>query len=251
MTATVPTGLAMKPLIGITGRRLPSASLATLEPRYQKTSIDMFFSDFPKWVAAAGGLPVEIPYEGADPDLMQHLHGVIITGGQDVDPSRYNGDPSSVKGPTDTDRDHYEVTLATAALESDVPILGVCRGAQIINVALGGTLVPDLTPMPIDHVSIGLPVETMQHTVDFTPGSLAHDLYGDRAMVNSLHHQAVDQPGRDVQVTGRADDGTVESFEIAGRRALAVQWHPEWVEYLDPAFEWIVRAAASRAIHAH
>ena len=241
----------MRPLIGITGRRLPSTALSAIEERYQHTAIDMYFSDFAKWIHAAGGIPVELPYEAGDKDTVARLDGLLITGGQDVTPSLWNGPTEAVKGDTDIHRDHYEMALASYAIADGVPVLGICRGAQVINVARGGTLVPDLPTTPIDHVSSGLPVETRQHDVTFEEGSLASRLYGETSKVNSLHHQSVHQCGEGILVTGRAGDGTVEAFEIPGHLVLGVQWHPEWLGVLDPSIQWLVNVAADRAVGCH
>lgn len=238
----------MKPLIGITGRRLPSGALSTIEDRYRNTQIDTYFSDFPRWVHAAGGIPVELPYEAGARETVTRLDGLLITGGQDVCPRRWGGKAETAIGAVDILRDEYEVTLAKAALDLHLPLLGICRGAQVVNVAQGGTLVADLPSRPIDHVATGLPVHTLQHEVLFAEGSLARKVYGRSARVNSLHHQAVDRCGEGVTVTGRAPDGTAEAIEVFGRPVLGVQWHPEWLGDLDPSFEWLVEAANDRLI---
>ena len=234
-----------RPLIGITGRRLPSSELGALEVRYQRTAINMYFADFAQAVHRAGGLPVELPYEAATPELVGRLDGLVVSGGQDVDPDRWNGPAECAKGPIDTARDAYETVLIQAALETGTPVLGVCRGAQLINVVLGGTLVADLPADELDHVSTGEPVHVRTHTVTFEPGSLCERLYGASATVNSLHHQAVATPGQGVIVTGRAKDGVAEAFEVTHKSVLGVQWHPEWLD-VDPSFRWLVHTAVDR-----
>lgn len=217
-----------------------------LEERYQRHQFDMFFSAFPVAVAAAGGLPVELPYEAATGAVVTRLDGLVITGGQDVEPRQWGGDLACAVGPIDPARDAYELTLAKAALEGGVPVLGVCRGMQLLNVALGGTLVGNLDT-PIDHTSKGRQTSERVHSVDTNERSLARALFGARAQVNSLHHQAVDEPGSGVTVTGRASDGTAEILEVAGAPVLGVQWHPEWHDEPDPSFRWLVHAAVDRA----
>lgn len=234
-----------RPLIGITGRRLPSGALSQIEERYRHTSMMVYFSDFARGIAAAGGVPVELPYEAAVPELVDRLDGLVVTGGQDVSPERWDGPPLCAKGPIDTDRDNYEAVLIEAALAIDLPVLGVCRGAQLINVVLGGTLVPDLGGSAVDHTSGEHAVGARTHDVTFELGSLAARLYGPRTAVNSLHHQAVATPGVNVRISGRAPDGVVEAIEMAGRPLLGVQWHPEWLED-DPAFRWLVNVAVDR-----
>lgn len=234
-----------RPLIGITGRSLPSDNVSTLEQRYQATSINMYFADFAQAVHQAGGIPVELPYEAAAAATVDRLDGLVITGGQDISPQLWGGPAECVKGPVDMTRDSSESVLIAAALESGTPLLGVCRGAQLINVVLGGTLVGDLPSSVIDHTAQGQPVGARTHQVTFSEDSLSRQLYGTTTTVNSLHHQAVDRPGAGVTVVGRADDGVVEAFEVVGKPVLAVQWHPEWLD-TDPAFTWLVHTAIDR-----
>jgi len=234
---------AWKPLIGLTGRRLPGSALVGLEDRYQVHDLDMFFSAFARSVAAAGGVPVEIPYAARAQDVISRLDGLILTGGQDVAPSTWGGDPACAVGDIDVVRDTHELELARLALDMRVPLLGVCRGAQVLNVALGGTLVPDLPADDINHQSVGCATHERTHGVQTADGSLARLLYGRVFHVNSLHHQAVDLPGVGVNVTGQAGDGTVEIIEVEGSPALGVQWHPEWHGTEDPAFRWLVNVA--------
>nr|WP_202550936.1 gamma-glutamyl-gamma-aminobutyrate hydrolase family protein [Streptomyces sp. SID8352] len=234
-------------MIGITGRRLPAASLPLLEERYRHTRIDMYFTDFPRRVHRAGGIPVELPYEAGTRETVTRLDGLVITGGHDIHPALWGGGPDDAAGPIDVLRDEYEIALATAALDLLLPVLGVCRGAQVLNVARGGQLVPHLPDHPVDHVSGTLPVHTLQHEVRLAEGSLARRLYGPSTRVNSLHHQAVGRCGRGITVTGRAPDGTAEVIEVPGSPVLGVQWHPEWMSGPDPAFEWLAAVSAGRA----
>lgn len=235
------------PLIGLTGRRFPGSTLPLLEGRYQKHSFDMHFSAFPAAVAAAGGLPVELPYEAGRAAVVERLDGIVITGGQDVEPTRWGGDPMCAVGQVDPTRDAYELDVINAALELNIPILGVCRGMQLINVALGGTLVPHLANDVIDHTAPGQGTGDRVHTVATVQGSVASALFGEEVAVNSLHHQAVDAPGRGLVVTGRAADRTAEALEMPGRPVLGVQWHPEWLEEPDGSFQWLINAATDRA----
>ncbi|MFM9272330.1 gamma-glutamyl-gamma-aminobutyrate hydrolase family protein [Pseudarthrobacter sp. NKDBFgelt] len=231
----------MKPLIGISGRRFAAARIKGMEVRYQPRSVDMYFSDFARCVAAAGGVPVELPYEAAG-EVAPHLDGLILSGGQDVS-RQHGGAAQDVTHDTEPDRDLAEITLARSAIRHRVPILAICRGLQILNVARGGTLVPDLPYSPTDHQQIGHGVAEETHEVIFTAGSLASRVYGDTTRVNSLHHQAAARVGDGLIVSGISpSDGVVETLEMQDHGILAVQWHPEWRED-DPAFHWLVENA--------
>ncbi|MFE3059439.1 gamma-glutamyl-gamma-aminobutyrate hydrolase family protein [Nocardia sp. NPDC059239] len=229
----------------MTGRRF-AANRLEIEKRYRAVEFDMHFADFPRRVAEAGGLAVQLPYEAAGAELVVRLDALIVSGGQDLHPATQG----SAETPTDPDsdlrRDAHEVELVRAAIELGIPVLGICRGMQVLNVALGGTLVPDLPVQEIDHRSPGAPIADETHYVRFSTGSTMFEIYGTHAAVNSLHHQAVDRIGAGLAVTGWAPDGVVEAVELAGHPVLGVQWHPEW-RRKDPVFRWLVDAARTRA----
>jgi putative glutamine amidotransferase len=247
----------MPPLIGITGRRLSLGIVKGTSRRFQFQFTDSYFSAFGDNVAAAGGIPVNLPF-GADPEgVIDRLDGLVVTGGQDIHPSRWGGtarvdpsaDPRWNHDAHDLERDEYEAALIVAALRANVPILGVCRGHQLLNVVLGGTLVEDIEEGRIIHVSPNFAPDDGDdaHTVSFTPGSLAHTLYGPRRVVNSWHHQAVDRLGRGLTVMGSTADGVVEAIRLADRPVVGLQWHPEWMISPDPIFDWFVAQSATTA----
>lgn len=243
-----------KPLVGLTGRRFRMGLIEGAHPGYGQRLTDSFFTDFAGRIARAGGVPVMLPFDADPTDLCQWLSGVVITGGQDVHPAEWGGDESVVKdidpesdpNVHDVNRDAFETAMIRAALGAGLPLLGVCRGMQVLNVALGGTLVPDLPPGPVRHLMTTGPLSDGDddHVVTFEPGSLAQKIFGDRRRTNSWHHQAVDQCGDGLVVTGRATDGVPESIELPGTGVLGVQWHPEWMETDDGALSWIVREAS-------
>ncbi len=248
----------MRPLIGITGRRIEFGLLRDADHRYADRHVDQFFADFAHGVDRAGGIPVHLPFEAGTSAALERFDGLIVSGGQDVHPRFWGGDESVVRPDADprrhpsvhdVDRDGYELELVRAAVATRVPLLGVCRGHQVLNVAFGGTLVPDLPPGPVQHLLLSAAPSDggTDHVVRFAPGSLAESVYGERARTNAWHHQAVAICGRGVVATGWTPDGVVEAIEVPGWPVLGVQWHPEWQVTPDPALAWIVAAAAVRA----
>jgi putative glutamine amidotransferase len=247
----------MRPLIGISGRRMAISQLANTSQVYGSRHMDVFLSDFARCVWDAGGMPVNLPFE-TDGEIVARLDGILITGGQDVHPRRYGG--TTVVDPTndprlyhlahDPERDDYEAGLLEAALDRDTPVLGVCRGHQLLNVVLGGTIVEDIPQSSVAHDSSlsALTDGSHDHLVTTKPDSLVRTLYGERRRTNSWHHQAVDRLGDGLRITARADDGVVEAIEAPGRPVLGVQWHPEWMSTPDPVFSWLVNAAAAGAV---
>lgn len=187
-------------------------------------------------VEQAGGLPVAIPAglrEDTLRDIYQRLDGVLLPGGADVDPALYGETPHAKTYGIDAPRDAVELTLARWTVADDRPLLGICRGHQVINVALGGSLVQDIpsqvtTTLTHDQAD-ELPRTNRLHEVAIDPTSrLAAILGTTRVQVNSLHHQAVAQPAPVAVITAHAPDGVIEALEIPDKRfAVSVQWHPE------------------------
>ncbi|HET7736332.1 MAG TPA: gamma-glutamyl-gamma-aminobutyrate hydrolase family protein [Nocardioidaceae bacterium] len=245
---------ARRPLIGITGRRFRLSLVQGSDERYGDRCMDTAMSDFAQRVAEAGGLPVHLSYDTDPEAVCAWLSGVVITGGQDVSPTYWGGDTSVLRGIDprtdpmvhDPLRDEYEIALVRAALDRGIPVLGVCRGLQVLNVALGGTLIADLPPGSVNHLSAETaPTDgSVDHLVSFVEGSLAASLFDGDVVTNSWHHQAVDRCGAGVVVTGRTADGVVEAIEVPAQPVLGVQWHPEWMKSTDPTLTWVVREAA-------
>jgi putative glutamine amidotransferase len=198
-------------------------------------------------IVEAGGLPVILPV--LDPSLveatLEGLDGLLVPGGGDIDPRRYHQDAVAPLEKVDPARDDFELPLVRAALAAGLPILGVCRGHQVVNVALGGTLVQHVSSHDDDHLA-----DREVHEVRIAPASLLASVVGATTIgVNSLHHQAVDVAGNGLQVVARSLDGHIEAVEGLGDlRVIGVQWQPELVRDRPGhagLFEWLVREAAA------
>jgi putative glutamine amidotransferase len=186
-------------------------------------------------IQGAGALAVVLPPDARGAAQAQRLiatvDGLLLIGGLDVDPRSYGAEVDGATESTSPPRDAFELALVREALRADVPLLGICRGMQILNVALGGTLHQDLADeageQPHRH-TIGA-FDGTAHTVRLDPGSLAADAAGELLhTAHCHHHQAIDGLGEGLLVSGRAEDGIVEAVELPDRRfALGVQWHPE------------------------
>jgi gamma-glutamyl-gamma-aminobutyrate hydrolase PuuD len=206
-------------------------------------------------VARAGGCPLVLPV--VDPALaavaVGALDGLVLPGGGDVDPTRYGEPPAPETAAVDEERDAWEMACALAALDRDLPLLATCRGAQVLNVALGGSLVQHIPAATGASHSWSKRYTEEVHEVKVDPGSRLAGILGcDLLGTNSLHHQAVARPGAGVRPVAWAPDGTVEAFEVDGRReVVAVQWHPELMPD-DPVqqrlFGDLVERAARRAL---
>lgn len=235
-----------RPLIGISGRRLRGSAIGAPHG-FADAPLEAYLSEYSTSVIHAGGLPVHLPMDAAPAELVDRLDGVVIVGGDDVDPRRYGRAPGPFTVVVDPQRDEFEAALIEAAIDGAVPLLGVCRGAQLLNVVRGGTLHAHLEHGEGEsHGSYAYPRGHRVHDVRTAPGSITQALYGETTRVNSFHHQAVDAPGRGVVVTGWAPDGIVEAIELEGLPVLGVQWHPE-VFHTDPVFRWLIEQASARA----
>jgi putative glutamine amidotransferase len=219
----------MRPLIGITTSELRPGTLRTLL-RDGLAAHDelMLGTTYPKAIDAAGALPVVLaPVDlAAVPALVARLDGICFAGGHDLDPTLYGAlERHPELGATNAEHDAFELAVARAADEAGLPILGICRGAQALNVARGGTLHQHVTGHRKTEFA-GTPTQR----VAVAPDSLLAAVTGagDALAINSFHHQAVDVLGAGLRVVARAADGTVEAVEDPSRRfVLGVQWHAE------------------------
>jgi putative glutamine amidotransferase len=216
-------------------------------------------SPYFKALVAAGARPEEIQMVmpgAAEFSSFDDFDGVLLAGGEDVDPDLY-GEPvkySSVK--VNRARDDFEMALLDRGIRARVPILGICRGIQTINVKFGGTLYQDLktdTTLERDHRQQGSRSEPAHSVTVTDPDSLLHDIFTGQRPVNSLHHQAIKRLGRGLKVTAHSEDGLVEAVEMAEEYPffLAVQWHPEEMVATHPEqlriFERFVAHCRERA----
>ncbi len=179
-------------------------------------------------VVAAGGVPLLLPPVGTDPTVLDVLDGLIVAGGCDVDPSTYDAAPHPETVDTRPGRDEHEKVLIRAALDRDLPLLAICRGLQMLNVTLGGTLQQHLPEVVAHDEHRPSPAIFGTTEVKVEPGTLTARVFGDRTSVQCYHHQALDVLAPGLRVTARAGDGTVEAAEVDGHDfAIGVQWHPE------------------------
>jgi putative glutamine amidotransferase len=192
--------------------------------------------------------------------ILDLVAGLVLTGGEDVDPSRYGDRPHPALGPVSRARDATELALVGAARERGLPTLAICRGIQVVNVGLGGTLVQDLPSQRTDAAAHELDERrgNRVHDVDVEPGSRLGTILGATTLgVNSIHHQAIDRLGASMRVCARAADGVIEGVESIDPRwwMVGVQWHPEeltttpepWDRRLLAAFAAACRGSVSSA----
>ena len=226
------------PLIGITCSRTTGGAWGIYSLGH---FMDYTFSDYSEAVLNAGGAPLIIPAAQDQKSLagiLSSLGGLILSGGPDLHPRRYGEEPLTGLGEVDETLDQMEILAAKLAIENNLPLLGICRGIQVLNVALGGTLYQDIASQAPDSIchtpKADKAVNT--HTVHIHSGSRLHKLFGKREIwVNGKHHQAVKDLASELVAAARSSDGIVEAAEHPRRRfAVGVQWHPEGTWRVDP-----------------
>lgn len=223
----------MPPIIGITAGQ-DTNSYGQPGVRLMQAYIDA--------VAQAGGVPVVIPSSlanGGWEELYARLDGILFSGGGDIAVERFSGEAHPRVDDVEPDRDSVELSLLGAAATDGKPFLGICRGCQLVNVGLGGTLythIPDQLPGALDHSYPGNLRTVLVHEVQIEEGThVATVLEEPIVKVNSHHHQGLKNIAPSLRVAGRAPDGLVEAVELPDHPfGLAVQWHPEWLTALEP-----------------
>lgn len=218
----------MKPIIGI------STSFLTMEngmmPGLDRVYVN---HDYIKAVEKAGGIPLMLPPITNEEDIKSQCDlcdGFIFSGGVDINPIYYEEDPHIKLGATNSELDKYQLALCKLIVEKNKPLLGICRGHQILNVALGGTLFQDLNALSyvaFNHVQKSKRYEA-SHKVSLRENSILSEIFGKEIFVNSYHHQSVAKLGRDLEIIATSNDDIVESIQLKNKKfILGVQWHPE------------------------
>ena len=208
----------------------------TGDPRMQQ----IFRSNYGKAVRRGGGVPVFLPWKPKHAAFWaKHLDGFLFTGGGDPDPKYYGESMRPECGAPNPARDEFELALLKAVMDTGKPILGICRGEQILNVALGGTLIQDIPSQRPEAAGENHRDNEHRYAPDYParalPGTLLHSLMGcDELLTNSVHHQAVDTPAPGMRVCALSPAGIVEGIEAEGGRfLLGLQWHPEAVAAVE------------------
>jgi putative glutamine amidotransferase len=213
-----------RPVIGITAYAEPSVRWGVWDVPAAVIPLA-----YVQQVEAAGGRPLLVPPSAeALEETLDALDGILFSGGSDVDPAEYGHDAHAETTGTRPDRDRGELALLRAALDRDMPMLAICRGSQVLNVARGGDLVQHLPEVVGDEKHKHTPGVFADHDVEVKEGTRLAELIGDRAPVKSHHHQGYGKLGEGLVEAARAEDGTIEALELPEKRfAVGVLWHPE------------------------
>lgn len=218
----------MKPLIGIL------ANLATID-KGAFTGIERVHltNSYIHAVEKAGGVPIVIPVNENKENIkiqIEAMDGIIISGGDDVTPMLYKEEPVRELGYVYQVADEFDIEAIKVALEQDKPILGICRGLQILNVALGGSLYQDLKYIKGSHIQHNQQTKPYlgTHYIDIKEDSILKEIINEKILVNSYHHQSVKTLGSNLKVIAYSNDGVIEAVQRIGKKfVLGVQWHPE------------------------
>jgi putative glutamine amidotransferase len=240
-----------RPIIGITCSR-------SVDGRWSDYSrghfMEFAFDAYSQAVLNCGGAPLLVPImqnPGSLAAICGRIDGLILTGGPDVNPRFYKEEPHQGLSDVDEAQDQMEMELTRQALAADVPVLGICRGLQVLNVAMGGTLYQDIAlqvPKACNHAPRA-DRSTVSHKVRIEPRTRLYGMLKRRSLwVNSKHHQAVKQPAHGLSISATATDGLIEAVEASDRTfAIAVQWHPEGLWQKDISARKLFKALVAAA----
>ena len=232
--------MSARPVIGIT------TYLTTARWSYWELPAALIPESYVRSVAQAGGVPLLVPPSSGDgfEEILDALDGLVFSGGSDLDPELYGEDAHPETTGVIRERDDFELALMKAALDRDLPVLAICRGSQVLNVALGGGIEQHVPDRVGNDAHKEIPGVFAEHDVEVTAGTRLASIVGARTHVKSHHHQSFTGVGDQLQVTAHAEDGTPEGLEDPTRRfTLGVLWHPEEGEDLA-LFEALVAEAA-------
>ncbi|TOZ01908.1 gamma-glutamyl-gamma-aminobutyrate hydrolase family protein [Leuconostoc pseudomesenteroides] len=219
---------------------IPSNNLLHPNSNFGTNYVDYIQKNYIDGITNANALPIVLPI--GNPKLAKNyidsVDALVLAGGQDVSPLYFGEDPQINLHETDSDRDAFEVALVLEAIKQEKPILGICRGLQIVNVALGGTLYQDLNSqyqgLKVRHNQYPTKWYTPTHRLILKRVSWLQNFLDDQSLVNSFHHQAVKKLGDGLQLDAVSTDNVVEAFSDESRRIYAVQWHPEMLLMKHP-----------------
>jgi putative glutamine amidotransferase len=246
--------MSTRPVIAVTTSELRRPEDVNARPQGEPPKLEVALATlYPEAIERAGGIPVIVPLLRPDAiaALLDRVDGVCLPGGPDVQPSVYGAEPHPELGPTEPRVDALELALVRAADRRKLPVLGICRGMQLLNVARGGTLhqhLPDVVGEQICHRQSEAGCVPTHRIETASHGRVRDALGGPSIEVNSFHHQAIETLGRGLSTTAWAPDGTIEAIEGTGERlVMGVQWHAEGLLDHGPLFELLVSASAAAA----
>ena len=226
-----------KPVIGITSSLLFAKEYRF--PGYERIYINKDYIDS---VISSGGIPLIIPV-GAPTDLIEkyisQIDGLLLSGGTDIDPVKYEENPRIELAKINPDKDTLDFTVLDYTLKKDIPILGICRGMQVLNVYFGGTLYQDISEnkeYTIQHYQKGPKSDSLGHFVNIEENTKLHNIVkNSRFRINSYHHQFIKYHSKNMKITARSEDDAVEAIETEDNKfIIGVQWHPERIYHQSP-----------------
>lgn len=212
-------------------------------------------------IEECGGIPILLPIistESFYPYYSNICNGFLFCGGDDINPLLFGEEPLTDIGKIDTRTDIFHISFMKYALSSQLPILAICRGMQILNIALGGTIYQDLTLRPspsLNHLQLSENREESSHKISISSNSMLYSFLGNTALVNSFHHQSIHFLGKGLKITAIASDGVIEAIESSENKYLCgLQWHPECMIYSSPPMKeliiyFIQKAKNSKNLH--